>query len=103
MFPFLPLFHKNVRFGLKEMRAEQVRHVVRAGMGISLYSQKDECMYHMFCPVLTYCKVSIGYLKGASDIHKMLEAQSPRSPMEKAMSQPSAFEMQAYFRAFMIL
>lgn len=60
----LSLFNNDVSAELKEMRAEQISHMLHTGTAMALHCQKDECMYPMFCPVLTDSIVSVGYVSG---------------------------------------
>lgn len=102
MYQLLLIFHKDVPVAPKKMRKEQVRHMLVAGSAFELYCQKYEGVCQMFHQVVMDRKLSTKYVNKASRIRKVLETRTRNYPMAKAMSLPSAFEMQFYFHVITV-
>lgn len=103
MSQFLSLFQEDVLVRLREMGMEQVCRALRASVASELYLQSDEQMHHMFRWVFADSKISIGYVEGASYIQKILQTLNRKFLVAHAMLRSSAFQLQPYFQAFIIL
>lgn len=67
--------------GLKDMGTGQVHQVLRMGIAMALYCQKDDWMYQMFHLVFVDNKVHIGYVNKAGYIQMILETPPLKSPL----------------------
>lgn len=99
----MSLIYEDVLAGLREMRTDQVLQVLRAGIAMPLYCQKDANMHHMLRRVLVDNKMFIGHVIGARYMQKILKTLPQQSLMAQEMLRRSAFQMQLYFFAFMFL
>lgn len=63
------------------------------GISMAIDCQKDESVYHMFCPLFPDSEVGIVYVKEASYKQRLLESRSRKLPKIKPFSWPVAFEM----------
>lgn len=71
---------------------------------MELYGKMDEQVLHMVCQVLVEKKHSIGKVKRASSVKKILESPATiKSTLDETTSQCSPSQLQIYFYALKFL